>query len=69
MTEFYRLTADYDACNELGMEPLLPILERIEGYGSLARLSGDAADLLLEGYPMPFGFLWRQTRWTAPSTP
>ena len=54
--DFYRLTADYDTRNELGMEPLLPILERIEGYGSLARLSGDAADLMREGFPLPFGF-------------
>ncbi|WP_429964133.1 M13 family metallopeptidase [Enterococcus sp. AZ072] len=52
---YYRLTSDFEKRNADGMQPLLPILGRIEKLTSFSDLNEQLKDWVLSGLPLPFG--------------
>ncbi|MGX7025387.1 M13 family metallopeptidase [Vagococcus hydrophili] len=53
--DFYRLVADTDEREKLGVIPLKKRLEYIESFNSLSDLPKDLTDWVLSSYPLPFG--------------
>ena len=53
--DFYRLVADTDEREKLGMKPLKQRLEYIESFNSLSDLPKDLTEWVLSSYPLPFG--------------
>lgn len=52
---FYELANDYQMRDELGAQPLLPLLKKVEDLTSLADLDQQLSEWLLAGMPLPFG--------------
>ncbi len=52
---YYRLASDFDKRDADGMEPLKPIMKRIEKLDSFEDLNGQLKDWTLSGLPLPFG--------------
>ncbi|MGM0215370.1 hypothetical protein IGI42_002964 [Enterococcus sp. AZ109] len=52
---YYRLASDFDKRDADGMQPLKPIMERIEQLNSFEDLNGQLKDWTLSGLPLPFG--------------
>ncbi|MGX7181172.1 M13 family metallopeptidase [Enterococcus pallens] len=51
---YYRLASDFEKRDTDGMEPIRPILERIEKLNSFDDLNGQLKDWVLSGLPLPF---------------
>lgn len=51
---YYRLANDFEKRDTDGMEPIRPILERIEKLDSFDDLNGQLKDWVLSGLPLPF---------------
>ncbi|UQS86245.1 M13 family peptidase [Nicoliella spurrieriana] len=59
MTEFkkfYQLVFDFKQREQLGAEPLKPVLKRIEALESYQDLDEQLSDWMLSGLPLPFNF-------------
>lgn len=52
--EFYRLAADFETRDALGVEPLRPYMEKIEALDSLSELAAQWAQWDLQCMPLPF---------------
>lgn len=52
---FYELANDYQMRDELGVEPVLPLLKKVSDLTSLADLNQQLPEWLLAGFPLPFG--------------
>ena len=54
--KLHKMTKDFETREKLGIEPIKPIIDKINGIKSLKDLEQLAQEMLIESYELPFGY-------------